>query len=324
MTREQIKQFMKRFLYPVPSHLSKRQLQIDKDALHAVRESIQRNYHTGWRSQSNYSKEGCEKDRNAHLHKRLDLDRMHIIPWLDNAKRLENSNILEIGCGTGSSTVALAEQGAIVTGIDIDAGALSVAKDRCRVYGLEAEFKMLNATDIMNVFSDSRFDFIIFFACLEHMTIEERLSSLKDSWELLQTNGLLVIVEMPNRLWYFDLHTSWLPFFHWLPDELAFKYSRFSQRENFRDLYREYDVTSKQNFLRRGRGVSFHEIDLSIKPVSDLRIVSSLSGFEGIRYNLRFRESRFERRYKSFMRTVYPNVHPGFFDMNLDIIIEKD
>ena len=165
---------------------------------------------------------------------------------------------MEIGCGTGSSTVALVEQGAMVTGVDIDGGALIVAKERSNAYGLEAEFRLLNSVEIADTFGANAFDFVIFFACLEHMTIAERLISLRDAWGMLPSEGLLVIVDTPNRLWYFDNHTSRLPFFHWLPDELAFQYSRFSSRENFRELYREYNENSKEHFLRRGRGMSFH------------------------------------------------------------------
>jgi len=322
LVSERMKGLVREFLHPVPKRLRRNQIKIDNFSLNAIKKSIEVNYHAGWKSKNAYLKEMYEKDLKAHLYERLEIGRKRIVPWLDNAKGLENSSILEIGCGTGSSTVALAEQGAKVIGIDIDEGALQVAKDRCKIYGLEVELMMLNATNISNTFLDAKFDSIIFFACIEHMTIEERLTALKSAWDILRTGGLLVIIETPNRLWYFDDHTSQLPFFHWLPNELAFKYSRFSARENFRELYRQYDATSKKHFLRRGRGVSFHELDIAIKPASDLRVVSSLSTFEGVRYRLG--RSKLERRFKSILRSIYPGIHEGFFDSNLDLIIEKD
>lgn len=318
---EPIKQIAMKLLFPTPSHLLNNQMQIGKDGLHIIKNSIKENYHTGWRSESNYSKEMYENDLNAHLYRRLESDRRTIVPWLYNASTLQDKRILEIGCGTGSSTVAIAEQRAKITGIDIDEGALSVAKDRSKVYDVEAEFRALNANGIMDTFGANAFDIIIFFACLEHMTIAERLTSLRDAWEMLPTEGLLVIVETPNRLWYFDGHTSRLPFFHWLPDELAFQYSRFSSRENFRELYREYNTDSKEHFLRRGRGMSFHELEIAIRPAQDLKVISSLSTFEGIRYKLK--KSKCERKYKSLLMNIYPNIHEGFFDSSLYLIIEK-
>jgi len=74
--------------------------------------------------------------------------------------------------------------------------------------------------------------------------------------------------------------------------------------------------------LRRGRGVSFHEFDLAIRPVTDLKVVSSLSTFQRARYKLQ--RSVAERRYKSMLRRICPHIHEGFVDDNLYVIIEKD
>ena len=318
---ELIKQMAKKLLFPMPSNLLKKQKKIDKDGLHAIEKSIRENYHIGWRSENNYTKEMYKYDLNAHLFRRLEYDRRTIVPWLDSASALQDKRILEIGCGTGSSTVAIAEQGAKVIGIDIDEGALSVAKERSSTYGVDAEFRVLNADEIANTFGANVFDFVIFFACLEHMTIAERLASLKSAWEILATDGFLVIAETPNRLWYFDGHTSRLPFFHWLPNELAFQYSIFSSRENFHELYREYNVNSKEHFLRRGRGVSFHELDIAIGPTKNLKVISSLSTFQGIRYKLK--KSKLDRQYKSILKRIYSGIHEGFFDDTLYLIIQK-
>jgi S-adenosylmethionine-dependent methyltransferase len=153
------------------------------------------------------------------------------------------------------------------------------------------------------------------------MTVAERLKSLRVVWEMLPAGGLLVIVETPNRLWYRDTHTAMLPYFHWLPDELAFAYSRFSPRRNFQELYRDFDEASKDHFLRRGRGVSFHEFEIAIKPVPRLNVVSSLSTFQGVRYKLK--RSKRDRKYKSLIADIRPDIHEGFFDENLDLIIRK-
>jgi 2-polyprenyl-3-methyl-5-hydroxy-6-metoxy-1,4-benzoquinol methylase len=307
---------------PIPSSLAQNQIRIDADRLRGVEMSVRRNFHTGWRAEAACtSKEAYEQDLKAHVHGRLDTDRRRIVPWLDSTGALRGQRILEIGCGTGSSTVALAEQGARVTGIDIDEGALVVAKDRCTAYGLEVEFHRLNADAIAPLFGAGSFDFIIFFACLEHMTVAERLVSLRDAWNMLPTGGRLAVVETPNRLWYYDGHTSVLPFFHWLPDELALRYSAFSPREGFRELYREYNAEAQAHFLRLGRGVSFHEFDVAIQPVRDLQVVSSLSCFEGVRYRLH--QSRLQRRYKSLLRRVYPGIHEGFLDETLYLILRK-
>jgi S-adenosylmethionine-dependent methyltransferase len=311
-----------RLVFPVPAHLSRHHIHIGSEGVEALQASIKRNYHRGWRGETSYSTAMYQVDLHAHLFGRLELDRRMVIPWLDRARPLRRTRVLEIGCGTGSSTVALAEQGANVTGIDIDEDALEVARDRCRLYGVEAEFRTLNAGALVSTFGVGAFDTIIFFASLEHMTIAERLAALRDAWSMLPEKGQLVVVETPNRLWFYDGHTSRLPFFHWLPDELAFRYSAFSARENFRELYRELDPTTLLHFLRRGRGMSFHEFDLAIKPSRDLKVVSSLSSFAGMRYKLQ--RSILEHRFKAMLRKIHPGLHEGFYEDNLFLVIEKD
>jgi S-adenosylmethionine-dependent methyltransferase len=317
-----MKHVARRLLSPaIPAHLARNHRPIDDDRLRLVDASINRHFHTGKWTEGTGPQEMLERDLTAHLHGRLDNDRKRVVPWLDSTGRLRGRRILEIGCGTGSSTVALAEQGAAVTGIDIDEGALAVARDRCAAYRVEADFRPLNAQALSGVFDAGTFDFIIFFACLEHMTIAERLTSLRDAWGMLPAGGRLAIVETPNRLWYYDSHTAILPFFHWLPDELAFRYSAFSPREGFRELYREYDAEAEAHFRRRGRGMSFHELDLAIQSVRELQVISSLSTYEGIRYRLR--QSRLERQYKSLLRRIYPGIHEGFLDDTLYLVLRK-
>lgn len=137
---------------------------------------------------------------------------------------------------------------------------------------------------------------------------------------MLPKDGLLAIIETPNRLWFFDQHTSRLPFYNWLPDDLAFAYSRFSPRENFREQYREATPERMEHFLRR-RGVSYHEIDLAIAPTETLDTVSSLASYFG--WRRRLRTPRSARRYKAFLRALRPDLHEGSFDPNLDLILRK-
>lgn len=319
--KQSVKRLAKQWLLPVPAHLHHNQIQPDPQGLASIEQAIRTHYHQDWRSEANYSPEKYQEDLRAHLNERLENDRRLIVPWLNKAKSLRGQRILEIGCGTGSSTVALAEQGAHVTGIDIDQGALKVAEERAAVYGVEADFHSINANQLLNTFGTGTFDSIIFFASLEHMTLTERLLSLRDAWQMLPQGGLLVIIETPNRLWFFDSHTARLPFFHWLPDKLAFRYSQFSPRENFRELYRQYTPESAEHFLRRGRGMSFHELEIAIKPVKELKVVSSISSFLGMRYRLK--QSAIDRQYKALLEKIYPGIHHGFFDDHLYMIIEK-
>lgn len=308
----------------VPSHISGRFRSIDTSAYDAIRDLLIEKYFA--QSPHNYLKtpQG-QKDLSDHTVGRLTKNRSFVIPWLDGVKQLEGSRVLEIGCGTASSTVALAEQGALVTAMDISPDSLTIGVERCRIYDLSADFVNANATAMHGMFAGKRFDFIMFYASLEHMTYEERLESIKSAWEILPSGGLLCVIETPNRLWYFDSHTSLLPFYHWLPDNLAFDYSRFSPRENFRNQYRALSDETFEHFLRRGRGVSFHEFELALGSIEKLDIEESLSCHVRKRNPLRWLKWRtsFQRKYEALLRRIYPVLHTAFCEPSLNLIVRK-
>ena len=309
----------------IPHHLSANFRTIDKPGLDRIEAALREHYFTRF-PQEYLSTDWGRNDLQNHLVRRLDADRKLIVPWLDAVRPLRNASILEIGCGTGGSTVALAEQGAAVIAVDVDSSSLTVASERCRAYGLDVNFAHANATEVHQRFAGREFDYIIFYAALEHMTMEERLSAMRSTWQMLPTRGLWCVIDTPNRLWYYDSHTSLLPFHMWLPDELAFEYSRFSPRQNYRELYREYTPEAKLDFLRRGRGVSFHEFELTMKPLNELKIKSSLNLTNrktGPLAPLKWRLSP-ERRYISLFRRIAPDLHEGFLQSYLNLIIEKD
>ena len=283
----------------IPTRLSENFGALNDDALRKLKASIETNCfadHAEGYLQTDSGREDMEKL----LYTRMTDTRRFIVPWLDSVRPLRGSTILEIGCGTGPSTVALAEQGAEVTGIDLNERSLNVAKDRLGAHELDGHFHLANAREIKSRFADKHFDFIIFFASLEHMTHTERMIAMKDAWDMLPAGALLCVTETPNRLWLGDPHTSRLPFFQWLPDDLAFEYSRFSPKDIVQNACKEDDEDSRLAFLRMGRGVSFHEFELTIKPVSQLNIVSCKPIFFRRRSILNWLAWRFsaDRRYR--------------------------
>jgi ubiquinone/menaquinone biosynthesis C-methylase UbiE len=263
-----------------------------------------------------------------HLTLRLESFRTRYVPFLNSVKNLKGSTVLDVGCGTGNSLVALAEAGARVYGIDIDAGSLAVAKDRCEIYQAEVTIDQCSATDIASLHPEVKFDFIIFNASLEHMFLEERLKSMQAAWNRLEKDGLFCIIECPNRLWYFDIHTAHLPFFDWLPHDLALMYCKLSPRQYIRDLIKlTPDKNTVENFLRIGRGMSFHEIDLAIGDVSGLNVRSALNEF--ILDNSNWLE---KKRIKATVDNDYIEIlsrvagkkmHRGFFQPWLNLVIKK-
>jgi ubiquinone/menaquinone biosynthesis C-methylase UbiE len=63
------------------------------------------------------------------------------------------ARVLEIGCGTGSGLVALAERGAQVVGLDLDESSLEVARRRCSMHGVVADLHVANANCMAGCFA---------------------------------------------------------------------------------------------------------------------------------------------------------------------------
>jgi len=264
----------------------------------------------------------------ASLLKRVDEFRKEYVPFLNAARPMKGSKILDVGCGTGSSLIPFAETGATVYGIDIDQGALEVAKKRCAIYNAEVDISLISATEIESFKPEINFDFIIFSASLEHMFLDERLKSPRAAWNRLNPGGIMGIVECPNRLWHFDDHTSDLPFFDWLPNDLALQYIRYSGREFVNQLPSMKKLAdAEEKLVRIGRGMSFHEIDLAIGDAATLDVAESMIHFkyENSNWLEKTRISRhFEIPHQRFLQEKSKrNLNIGFFEPWLNLAIRK-
>ena len=268
---------------------------------------------------------GDNVDLHEQLTGRLHDDRYTVVPWLDEAYRLAGAEVLEIGSGTGISAVALAEQGARVTGVDVNATALKAARARCEAYRLSAEFHCVNGGEVHSFFANRSFDIVIFFAVLEHMTLDERLAAIKNTWEMTRSGGIWCIVDTPNRLWYYDGHTSFENFYHWLPDDLARLWGTRSRRQSFSAALAPERGMSELEFARWGRGASFHEFDLALGDSRKLDVVSNKQDFLRRRNPVLLAYSAVSRarKYERLLEAIEPQIDPGFFRQFLEFAIRK-
>jgi len=242
-----------------------------------LRISLLRHFFT-WLTPETAATPTAQHDINNHVFGRYQECAQAIIPWVGRRTRLASARVLEIGCGTGSSTAAFAERCRRVDGYDIDTRCVAPARDRLRIMGIDnAAVHLVQAHELLErVREDAAggVDVVLYYAVLEHQTIAERLDSLRLCWEILRPGGVLVVTDTPNRLAYWDHHTALLPFFHMLPDELAVLYGARSPRGDFAHDMRRFAAESMgaavDSLARWGRGASYHEFELALGDLNEL------------------------------------------------------
>jgi 2-polyprenyl-3-methyl-5-hydroxy-6-metoxy-1,4-benzoquinol methylase len=134
--------------------------------------------------------------------------------------------VLDIGCGSGASSAALARMGFHVIGIDPVEASVRIgtrAVQECGIGGRVTFF--VGAGGALPIRTGS-FDVVLLCAVIEHVPPECRLALLQEAWRALRPGGLLLIHDTPNRLWPHDGHTTGLWFVTWLPRRLALRYAR--------------------------------------------------------------------------------------------------
>jgi S-adenosylmethionine-dependent methyltransferase len=245
---------------------------ITPDEAKGIEEVLLRTYFFGWDA-AHMASENGRRDIEAIVFRRYDECLGIFVPWIQRHLPLAGQMVVEIGCGAGSSTSAIARYAGHIDAYDIDARAVEGAEGRARVLGQKnIDFYVIKAetllSEIRQRHTGGRVDVVLLYAVLEHQHPLERLDTLSCCWDLLRPGGLLVVIETPNRLAYFDGHTSILPFFSMLPPEVAIRYAKYSPREVFvrsiGDARSNSDSGAQESLARWGRGVSYHEFQLSL------------------------------------------------------------
>lgn len=110
--------------------------------------------------------------------------------------RLSDASVLEFGAGWGRNLLALQRLGCRkFWGVDVSEEQVSVA----RSLGLTSVAAIRTGEDILSRFSGCKFDLILAFDVLEHMSLNEILQFSELVPQLLRRGGLLGI-QVPNDL----------------------------------------------------------------------------------------------------------------------------
>ena len=108
--------------------------------------------------------------------------------------------VLDLACGTGDLTRALALKGCVVTGLDISAEMMEVGKVKCRDLEPQPQFVLGSAEQIP--FPDASFDAVTIAFGLRNF--DHRADCLREIRRVLKPGGRLAVLEFAvpkNPLW---------------------------------------------------------------------------------------------------------------------------
>lgn len=102
---------------------------------------------------------------------------------------LKGKKVLDVGCGGGILSEALAKEGAIVTGIDLSKDSLATARAHAMLEGLDIDYKEIRIEDLVASEKGS-YDVVTCMEMLEHVPAPDQI--INACAELLKPGGLAV------------------------------------------------------------------------------------------------------------------------------------
>ena len=188
------------------------------------------------------------------------------------------SRILDIACGTGGYSIALAERGHRVTGIDLDRAMIRSARSKARDLERAPDFRVMNMLSLAEAL-DPGFDLLFCIGnSLVHLETDEQIGRfLGDCRTLLGAKGVLV-VQIINYDRILAQGLTGLPTLR--DDAIPLEFMRIY------DLDPGGKVVIFRTELRVGRGadqrVIRNQIPLRIVTSGQLTQLVSAAGFRGL------------------------------------------
>jgi cyclopropane fatty-acyl-phospholipid synthase-like methyltransferase len=115
--------------------------------------------------------------------------------------RIGPGRAIDLGSGTGSNAIFLAQQGFDVTGVDFAASAIAKARQTASEAGVSVRFEVDDLTQLREV--EGPFDLLVDYGTLDDLRPKDRDLYLQNLLALTHTGSqyLLWVHEWPSRWW---------------------------------------------------------------------------------------------------------------------------
>jgi SAM-dependent methyltransferase len=97
-----------------------------------------------------------------------------VTAFVESSSSSSRGRALDIGCGTGTNAIYLAQRGFTVVGIDFAPRAIAVAREKARRAGIAVEFHVGDVTRLDALGAREPFDFALDIGCFHALDVEGR------------------------------------------------------------------------------------------------------------------------------------------------------
>ena len=141
----------------------------------------------------------------------------------------KGKKILDVGSGNGGISIAFAQAGADVSGIEIEEDLYKIGQLHAKSYGVTPIFYLYDGQSLP--FQDNSFDYAVSASVLEHT--DDPVRYLNEILRVVKPGGSLYL-GFPNKWAPIETHTQ-LPFLTYLPKNLRSSYIKTFHRNPLAD-----------------------------------------------------------------------------------------
>ena len=186
---------------------------------------------------------------------------------------VERARVLDLACGSGLHSLAWAERGARVTGIDFDHDLLVASHERLRCGTPAAPAPGWVRGDATTLpLRDASFDVVFCNSLLEHVPKWRHV--VAEASRVLRPGGLFVVYTT-NRTCPLQVEVNHFPFYSWLPDPIQRRVLAWIMKHR-RDMVNWTDFPAVNWFTFPGMRRAFESV--GIQPHDRLDLIAREAG----------------------------------------------